>query len=77
MERLIENECWQCKHAEEIQGLYGFIKCDNPDLGMKGNPSGIETGGFSYPFKFRPVWKEVLCNNFEKKEIKMPQVQQQ
>lgn len=62
-----QTECWDCKHKREIAGD-AYISCAKPDPRMTGDPYGIRSGWFSYPFNFDPVWKEKKCSNFEPKE---------
>lgn len=60
------SECWSCKHKRIIPGD-SHISCAKPDSNMTGNPHGIVSGWFCYPFKFDPVWKQQLCCNYEEK----------
>ena len=63
-ELTMSNECYYCKHKEEVPGD-AHIKCGKPDSKMSGNPHGIKNGWFFYPMVFDPVWKEKKCDNFE------------
>lgn len=60
------DECYSCSSRREVPGNC-HIKCDNPDLEMKGVEHGIKNGWFFYPFLFDPVWKEKECKNFNQK----------
>lgn len=67
MERDMRNECYHCAHKRNVPGN-AHIECVKPDAEMRGNPHGIENRWFMYPLLFDPVWKEVLCNNYEDHE---------
>ena len=40
--------------------------CDNWNAEVKGDPHGIKSGWFCWPFNFDPVWL-VECDGFDKK----------
>ena len=60
-------ECYSCSFREEVAGNC-HIKCNKPDLDMKGDPHGIKHGWFYYPLLFDPVWKEKDCANYQSNE---------
>jgi hypothetical protein len=62
------NECYSCKHRREIPGD-AHTRCANPDKEMTGNPHGIKSGWFFYPFNFDPTWKEKDCSNYQSSEV--------
>lgn len=59
-------ECYSCIHKRNVPGD-AHIACAKPDLGVRGNPHGINHGWFFYPVNFDPIWKETNCKNFENK----------
>ena len=61
------NECHFCKHKRRLPGD-AHSQCTNPDPLMTGVPHGVMSGWFFYPWNFDPIWKERLCNNFERKD---------
>ncbi len=58
-------ECYNCIHKGSVPGS-AHIKCSNPDPTMTGDPHGIKSGWFIYPYVFDPTWKTKMCDNFEK-----------
>ena len=62
--REIMTECYKCQNRREIPGD-AHTRCAKPDTDMTGNPHGIRSGWFIYPWNFDPTWKTKLCSNFE------------
>lgn len=58
--------CWECKHAHSIPGDC-HIGCDNLAAKVSGDPHGIRSGWFYWPFNFDPTWLK-SCDGFEAKE---------
>ena len=70
--------CYECIHRRRLMGD-AHSKCVHPDigengavdaakkLGVVGNPHGIKSGWFLWPFNFDPVWLGA-CNGFTGKE---------
>ena len=61
----MKNNCFQCESKENIPGDC-HISCKNPDPNMRGNPHGVASGWFIYPWNFDPVWADVKCRNYKK-----------
>ena len=56
----------------EIMAIFGSVGRTPPiqadtGLNVKGNPHGIRSGWFNWPFNFDPVWLE-SCDGFGAKE---------
>jgi len=63
-ERTMMNECYSCKHRENVPGN-AHIRCAKPDPEMTGNDYGKRNGWFYYPQLFDPTWKTKDCTNYE------------
>ena len=61
----MKNNCHKCRHMQEIPGD-AHISCSKPDKFMQGNPHGIRSGWFNYPWNFDPTWMEKKCRNFRR-----------
>ena len=68
------NQCYECKHREELpgnchsqcnKGLAALMKADVMPK-VKADSHGIENGWFYFPFNFDPVWLN-SCDSFEAK----------
>lgn len=70
-ERTMMNECYTCKHKENVPGNC-HIKCVKPDANMTGNEHGIKEGWFMYPLLFDPVWKTKECDNYSENTTSKP-----
>ena len=59
-------DCYKCAHRGTIPGDC-HSKCDNKEANVIGDPYGIRSGWFSWPFNFDPVWL-VSCDGFKPKD---------
>ena len=66
--------CYKCEYPmEQILATFASvgrmpaIMKDTKKLNIKGNPYGIRSGWFNWPYNFDPVWLE-NCNGFKGKE---------
>lgn len=58
----------------EVFGILASVgRCPVPPvetkITVKGNPHGIKSGWFAWPFNFDPIWLE-NCDGFTQKKIK-------
>ena len=67
------NECYHCAHKRKVPGN-AHIRCVKPDANMRGSEHGIRQGWFFYPLLFDPIWKTVMCKNYEDHESIKPVV---
>jgi len=58
--------CYKCKYRGEIPGDC-HSTCSNKKANVKGNPHGIRSGWFFWPWNFDPTWL-ISCTGFKKKE---------
>ena len=58
--------CNDCKHVRPVPGD-AHKSCANRIAKVKGNPTGVRNGWFSWPFNFDPSWL-VSCDGFGKKD---------
>lgn len=49
-----------------VQRVAPVIGSSAAELNVKGNPHGIKSGWFNWPYNFDPVWLE-NCDGFEEK----------
>ena len=63
--------------VSEVMAIFASVGRGGPvigdtavKMGIKGDPHGIRSGWFNWPFNFDPVWLE-SCNGFEPKKAKV------
>lgn len=56
-------KCYNCRYKRNIPGDT-HIQCVKPDSGMTGDPHGIKSGWFTYPFNFDPIWMTKECSKY-------------
>ena len=60
-------KCYDCEYIAPIPGDEHIkCNCSKPDLKIKGDVIGIESGWFDWPYNFDPVWL-IQCNGFKKR----------
>ena len=57
------NKCYDCKFRGTVPGSC-HSSCGNKEAKVKGDPHGIKSGWFMWPFNFDPTWLEE-CDGFE------------
>ena len=62
----MKTNCYRCVNRREVPGC-SHTQCAKPDPQMTGNPHGIRSGWFAYPFNFDPAWRTKECANYEDK----------
>ncbi len=60
--------CYECLHRRSLPGSR-HSGCDNRNANAKGDPRGIRSGWFSWPYNFDPAWL-VSCDGFKSKTPK-------
>lgn len=58
--------CYKCTHRRTIPGD-AHTRCANTEATVKGDPHGIRSGWFMWPFNFDPTWLEA-CDGFEARQ---------
>ena len=58
-------DCYKCKYRREVPGD-AHSRCACATAKVKGDPHGIRSGWFLWPWNFDPVWL-ISCTGFKKK----------